>query len=596
MHSRVSRGFVPSVFLVFLLSAAASVRAAQAPAPAKAAAPPAAAQASAPAAALQPVLILLYTRFYDHSHQHTTDERIQRLLPMLQKFRDQYPQSDLSALFQFSGTVSQVLSEENAGLHLVDRLKESASRNLVDIGYTGEEEPSYLYRPKPSLLEANTPEERWTAFSEAAERFLVDYKNPITGLPVPNLSGGLKRTTEVFGDVAFVTGVVTTLGDDSPATYEVRKFAPASLMAGIPGNDPRRGIEGFGVSADRFSRAMCPEPIEAPEVFWRDNVLRISDTSLTDNRPHSTDEGTEALQKYFAKLDRSHVRVIKLEIAPYKRYLTKRADGSVVTDPLEWLYYHPDSPLIPFQMNSMVTQTEIEAGFKKDEAVLKWLLDEFLPANPGSRFVSVHELPKLLLPPVTQVTDAQLKELATNLNQQFSVLTMRSPEFGRSGSQYFTLAESFNLLAQALASYHKSGSLPTSVQLTPMYGPLNLSEAQGPRNGTVPVSAILDAASALAPKLSDTEWKTVPSNAVPVVIEVGSLHLNAAQFLRLMAQAYLDPRPERTLTVVPISLVSMASYMFPKNTPMSDLASAWTFKPAPIDVEALKTTVVAAKE
>jgi len=595
MPSRVSLGLLPSVFLVFLVSVAASVRAAQAPAPAKAAAP-AAAPASAPAAAQQPVLILLYTRFYDHSHQHTTDERIQRLLPMLQKFRDRHPQSGLSALFQFSGTVSQLLAEENPGMHLVDRLKESAGRDLVDIGYTGEDEPSYLYRPKPSLLEANTPEERWTAFSEAAERFLVDYKNPITGLPVPNLSGGLKRTTEVFGDVAFVTGVVTTLGDDSPATHEVSKFAPAALMTGIPGRDPRRGIEAFAISADRFSRAMCPEPIEAPEVFWRDNVLRISDTSFTDNQPHSTDEGTEALQKFFAKLDRSHVRVVKLEIAPYKRYLTKRADGSVVVDPLEWLYYHPDSPSIPLTIHALVTQGEIEAGYQKDEAVLKWLLDEFLPANPGSRFVSVRELPKLMLSPAAEVTGAQLKELATNLNQQFSVLTMRPPEFGRSGSRFFTLAESFNLLAQALAGFHRSGSFPASVQLTPMYGPLTLPDGEGPRNGTVPVSAILETASALAPKLADTEWKTIPSNAVPAAIDVGSLHLTAAQFLRLMAQAYLDPRPDKTLTVVPISLASMASYFFPKNTPMTDLGSAWTLKPAPIDVEALKAAPAAAKK
>ena len=592
MYSRILRSLLPSVFLVFLIFIAASVRAAQAPAPVKAGAS-AAAQASAPAAEQQPVLILLYSRFYDHSRQHTTDERIQRLLPMLQKFRDQHPRSDLSALFQFSGTVSQLLSEENSGLHLVDRLKDSASHNLVDIGYTGEDEPSYLYRPKPSLLAANTPEERWTAFSEAAERFLVDYKNPVTGLPVPNLSGGLKRTTEVFGDVAFVTGVVTTLGDDSPATHEVSRFAPAALMAGIPGSDPRRGIEGFGVSADRFSRAMSPEPLDAPEVFWRDNVLRISDTSFADNKSHSTDEGLEALQKFFAKLDRSHVRVVKLEIAPYKRYLTKRADGSVVADPLEWLYYHPDNPVIPLQMHSMVSQSEVEAGFKKDEAVLKWLLEDFLPANPGSRFVSVRELPKLLLPSSTEVTDAQLKELATNLNQQFSVLTMRSPEFGRSGSRFFTLAESFNLFAQALASYDKSGSLPTSVQLTTIYGPLILPGDQGPRNGTVSVSAILKTASALAPKLADTKWKTIPSNAVPAEIEVGALHLNAAQFLRLMAQAYLDPRPDKTLTVIPISLASFASYMFPKNTPMTDLGSAWTFKPAPIDVEALKAVVTA---
>src|SRR5215472_4866033 len=120
----------------------------------------------------QPVYIVLYSRFYDHSHQHTTDERLQRLLPLLDKLQKEYPQSGISALFQFSGTVSQVVAEENSGLHLVDRLKIYADRKLVEIGYTGEDEPSYLYRPKPNLLMAKTPEQRWEAKAEATERFL----------------------------------------------------------------------------------------------------------------------------------------------------------------------------------------------------------------------------------------------------------------------------------------------------------------------------------------------------------------------------------------------------------------------------------------
>src|SRR5271168_1460743 len=74
--------------------------------------------------AQEPVFIVLYSRFYDHSHQHTTDERLQRLLPMLDQLHQKYPQSGISALFQFSGTVSEVMAEENPGLHLVDKLKE----------------------------------------------------------------------------------------------------------------------------------------------------------------------------------------------------------------------------------------------------------------------------------------------------------------------------------------------------------------------------------------------------------------------------------------------------------------------------------------
>ena len=545
--------------------------------------------AAEPAPAPQPVLIVLYSRFYDHSHQHTTDERLQRLLPMLDKLHKQYPQSGISALFQFSGTVSQLLDEENAGLHLVDQLKDYSRRNLVDIGYTGEDEPSYLYRPKPNLLLAETPEARWAAKAEAAERFLTDFKNPITGLPVPGLSGGLKRTQEVFGNVAFLTGVTTTLGGDSPSTLEVRKMIPAAVMGGIPPADPRLGITGFDVSADRFSRFMSPDPVESPEVFWEDNLLRLSDVSLPDNKPHSTDEGPEALKKAFEKLDRSHVRVVKLEVAAYRRYLTRRPDGSVVADPLEWLYYHPDDPVIPSQLHAMASQTAIEAGYKQDEATLKWLLEEYLPANPGSRFISVRELAQLPVPGDSEIGAEQLKALAADLNQQFVKRPMEPPDFGRAGASFFTLAESFELLAQALAGVDKTGSVPKSVALTPLCGPLTLPNDMGPTTGSVPVSAVIQAAAQIAPTLADTEWKRVPANAVPATIPVGSFRLNAAQFLRLMAQAYLDPSPDKILKVNAVTLTTRSTFMFPKNTAITDQGNSWSFKPAPLRIGSKET-------
>ena len=545
--------------------------------------------AAEPAPAPQPVLIVLYSRFYDHSHQHTTDERLQRLLPMLDRLRKQYPQSGISALFQFSGTVSQLMDEENAGLHLVDQLKDYSRRNLVDIGYTGEEEPSYLYRPKPNLLLAETPEARWEAKAEAAERFLTDFKNPVTGLPVPGLSGGLKRTQEVFGNVAFLTGVTTTVGGDSPSTHEVRRMIPTAVMGGIPPADPKLAITGFEVSADNFSKFMSPDPEDSPEVFWEDNLLRVSDTSLTDNKPHSTDEGPDALKKVFEKLDRSHVRVVKLEVAAYKRYLTRRADGSVVADPLEWMYYHPDDPVIPSQLHAMASQTAIEAGYKQDEATLKWLLEEYLPANPGSRFISVRELAQLPVPGDSEIGAEQLKALAADLNQQFVKRPMEPPDFGRAGASFFTLAESFDLLAQALAGVDKTGSLPKSVALTPVYGPLTLPNDMGPRTGYVPVSAVIKAAAQIAPNLADREWKLVPANAVPAMIQVGSLRLNAAQFLHLMAQAYLDPSPDKSLAVNAVTLTARSSFMFPKNTAITDQGNSWSFKPAPLRIGSKET-------
>jgi hypothetical protein len=531
----------------------------------------------------QPVYILLYSRFYDHSHQHTTDERLQRLLPLIERLRNQYPQSGLSALFQFSGTVSEVLRSENEGLHLVDQVKDFSRRGLVGVGYTGEDEPSYLYRPKATLLPSYTPEQRWAAKAEAAERFLTDYKNPVTGLPIPGLSGGLKRTLEIFGSVSFLTGITQKLGGDSPAVNEARKMVPDALMGGIPGSDSRRGIEGFGFSAANFSMNMSPEADESPEVYWEDNVLRLSDTSLTDNKPHTTDEDLDKLKKVFSQLDRTHVRVIKLEVASYRRYVARRADGSAIADPMEWMYYHPDEPVIPLNITALVQQGDVEAGYQRDEATLKWLLQEFLPANPGSRFLSVRELAQMAAPLDEQVTASQVRELAADFIERYRQSPQSPPNFVRSGSQFFSLAEAFNVMVQSLAGAGKQGgSLPVSVALTPMYGPLTIPNTMGPTAGTATVAEVIQAASAMAPKLRHTEWKRVPDNAVPITVLAGKEEVDAAQFLLLMAQACLDPSPDRILHFNAMTLSTQAGFMFPKNTIMTEQSNSWTFKPAPL--------------
>jgi len=153
-----------------------------------------------------------------------------------------------------------------------------------------------------------------------------------------------------------------------------------------------------------------------------------------------------------------------------------------------------------------------------------------------------------------------------------------------------TLAESFELFAQALAGFDKTGSLPKSVPFTPMYGPLTLPDDMGPTTGSVPVAAVIKAAAQIAPKLADTEWQRVPANAVPASIPLGSLRPNAAQFLRLMAQAYLDPSSDKPLSVNAVTLDTRSTFMFPKNTAMTDQGNSWTFKPAPLRVGSKETS------
>jgi hypothetical protein len=531
----------------------------------------------------QPVYIVLYSRFYDHSHPSPNNERLQRLIPLLDKLRSKYPGSGVSALFEFSGSISQMFAEENATLHVVDKVKEEARRGLIDIGYTGEDEPSYLYRPRPDLLAAETPEARWSAQAEAAERFLNDFKEPVTGRPVAGLTGGLKHMQEIFGEAAYISGITEIIGGDGAVTHEAHRLNGSAMMMGIPSPDIRRGIEGNGFSAENLSKFMSRPSNASPEVFWEDGALRISDLSLPDNRPRNTDQPLVEFKREFGQLNRSHPRVIRVELGSYTRYLTKRKDGSVLNDPMEWLYYHPDSPAFPQTMKPFAIPSDIDAGYRNEEAVLNWLLTEFFPANPGSRFLSIHELVAMAgseLPP--QVEWEQIKMLARDFDAQFTSVPTRVPDYLTAGDRYFTTAEAFAAMAEALAA-DKIGSTP--VKLARVHGPITTPNDMGPIKGSVTVRDVIQAATRLVPLLRNTEWKLIPDNAVPAYVQIGSVRVNAAQFLRLMAWACLDPSPEKVLTLSPIAMHSGALFMYPKNTPMIDQGIGWTFKPAPLRIE-----------
>jgi hypothetical protein len=532
--------------------------------------------ASAADAPKQPILILLYSRYYDHSHPHPLSERLFRTFRLLDQLRAQYPKQSITPLLQFSGAVSQILAEQDPTQHEVQQLRDAAKKGLIDIGYTGEEEPSYLYRPRADLIMADTEEKRWTAFEEAAEHFLNDFKDPVTGKPVDGLTGGLKHMQEVLGEASYISGLSVPVSGDSATIHALRKLNQTAVLTGVPVADLRRNIEGYGRSAELVAKTLSPDAATSPEVWWENGRLRISDVSLTDNKPHSTDEPPKALGEAFAKLDRTRPRVIKLEMATYTRYLAKRTDGTVKYDPMEWLYFHPDEPVMPMTLKALVDQGQVEDGYQNEEAVMKWLIEDFLPKNPGSRFISVHELKAMTQDTLhTEVTSDELGAAASDIVTRFKSLPMQCPDFAKAGDRYFSIAEAFGLLANALA-----GTKP--VRSAQMYGPLVIPNAMGPAAGTLSAAAVVEAAARIAPRLQSDSWKLVPDDAVPNEIQVGELKVVPVQFLKLMAEAYLDPSRDHMIKLNSIAPLSSLTYNYPKNGLLLDQGNTWTLKPAPL--------------
>lgn len=536
----------------------------------------------------QPVYIHLFSRLDDHVNIHLTDERLQRTLAMLDRYRAQQPRYGASVTFEFNGMVADQLQERNGANHLVDAVKTAARRGLAEAGYDGSDEPTHMSRPMPNFRQAKTAEDRWLARIQPLDWFLSEYKHFLSGEPDPSRPGGLKRALEVFGELGSVGGVVLDLGSDAEAAHLIRRYAAQAVLPGIPESYtwPARNLHGFGGSAVGVATQLSPEAGCAREIFWQDGFLRASTNSGPPVRVVHAYRGPQELKDVLEKLDRSRIHVIQVQLGRNEMYLAKDFNKGVL-NPLRYAYENPKFADLPLAANN--PRQEIDQAYASEEALVKFLADEFFPANPGSRFILNRELVKMAGSRLNStVSRRALADAAAFLLDQWQQVTgNHPPDYAQASGQYFSLAEMFLMLANSLAELHQKGSLPESVKLTQVYGPREMPEDQGPPQGEVSVAWVARAAASLAPALADTSWQPLPRNAVPGWIVVDGLRLNAAQFLRLMCQAYAAPSPERRLGVGTSLMFSPLAEVYPRSRPRIDEGAMWTLKPAPLHAAAL---------
>lgn len=533
-------------------------------------------------AARQPVFIYLFSRNADHVNIELTEDRLRRAIPMLDRIRREHPQAHISATYLFSGALSQVLADRNSKNRILDLLKDAAQRNLVEVGYDGADEPTYKRRAMADLT-LKTAEDRWRSRGEAAEKRLTELRD-LTGLPRPGASGGLKRMQEVFGPAAYMRGVALELGGDSEVVHHIGQYNTTAIMLGMPDPDPSLGVHGFRGSTRTFGELMSPVPETSPELFWMDNVLRISETDLADVRVFSADEGVDALKTLLGKLDRSRPRIIHVEIADQRTYLQPSHARGLLYPPLRLAYDHPDQPRLPAE--ALRPPSEVDAAYGRQEALLQWLARDFMSVDSTSRFVSNADLRQMIGPATgfTLPMDSIATASADFLERWGS--DTYPPVFAQAAGHYLSLADMFQVFSAALAELHRSGRLPESINVVKVYGPSEMDADHGPNAGSVTVASLATLCSDLDRRFHDTTaWQPAPRNMIPGFITLDGIRMNASQVLKLMAQAVADPKPERKLDVRMSYPFTVAGLFYPKNRRASDQGGTWTFKPAPLRLE-----------
>lgn len=451
------------------------------------------------------------------------------------------------------------------------------------MGYDGTNEPTYLTRPQPNFRRAKTPQERWLARAEAAEWFLTEHKDFRTGEPDPSRSGGLKRTQEVFGEVAFIAGATNDVGNDPELVQQIGRYNHNAILAGLPEPQtyPARTIEGYRGGVAGFGSLVSQEPACPPELFWQDGILRLSDTSGPPVRVVQAHEGPEGLKAVLEGLDRSRVHVIRIQLGHPRIYM-QPAFEKINPDPVRYGYDNPKLPRLP--VDAVRSREEIDAAYAREEAALKWLAEQFFPENPGSRFVSSADLKRMTPSSLgSQVPREKLQQATADLLKRWNIVGNHPPMFAYVDGEYFSLADMFQMLANALAEFQRTGSLPEAVRLTHVYGPLDMTTEQGPSQGSVTVASIATGCAQLSDALKDQAWKPVPANMIPGWVRVDGIRLNAAQFMRLMAEAFLSPSPAAKLAVRTCQMFTELGYGLPNPRRSSETGATWTLKPARLE-------------
>jgi hypothetical protein len=530
----------------------------------------------APAAEKPPVYVFLHARVTDHVNIELSEDRLRRLLPMLERYGKEHPEYHVSATILFSGAISQALADRNAQTGIKDFVLDYVHRGVIELGYDGTDEPTYQRRPVPDLSKTKTAEERWLARGMAVERFMTEGRNPWTGGPQPGVTGGLKKMQEIFGEAVCVTGLTEELGSDSEVVQHLSRYNTKAIMFGIPEANPTH-IPGYRGSVLGFTREMSPIPESSPELYWQDNVLRSSEIGDPVSRVVVGDEGAKAIKSVLSKLDRSRIHIIHVELASERMYV----HPGPLYPPLKYAYENSERPPLPPTM--LRDLDDVNAAYAKEEGLMKWLVEDFFPANQGSRFVSSTYLKQLT--PSSTGFGLSVENLRAALGDLLKLWgnDTNLRDYIRVEGRYLSLADMFQVMTDALAELHRIGKLPQSVRVVQVYGPVELPDDHGPTSGEVTVASVARTCTGIADRLHDNTWNPIPKNVIPSRLTIDGLNINAAQFLRLMAEALVTPSPETKLQVKMTYAFSIPAFEFPKLRE-SDLGGTWTFKPAPLNI------------
>ncbi len=528
----------------------------------------------------RPVYAYLYSGHDDHVNDGLSSERYDWLLSLMEHLRRDFPDVDPTVNVLFNGVGQREMGPGLASTlsnmsHAID------DEGWIDLGYTAYHEPTYSTSP---LYDPSYPTWDWKERVTAIDGLLARPRDPLTGAVLPTGKGGLVMYMSTLGEPSTVAGV----GGDGSQLHALDRFDDRGIVLGIHDVPEDLGAMVGDTEAGTVVAMLSEDPASPYGVYWQGSRLHLAMDEVWSGALVAR-EGASAGQGPLEDLDRRRVNVVPVLVMDRSTYCNGSTvvSGDQVRSPTEWAYSHPGSPRLPAE--ATYSPEERQARYDATCATLEWLAGEFLP-SAGGTFLSPRDV-EAMVDPGTGITvsSAELATAADDLIVRRNALRFPgwvgiSWGYCRGDYQYFSLADMYGLLVQALAAYGEDGELPASLEMVDVLGPRAEASPSQPWNRVQLGSVVAEAGRQLE-AITDDVWRVDPRAAVPVTSSPGGVEVNAMEFLLLMAGAYLaiyeeggQENPLLNLlpsTMWPVTRLALAA----EGRPI-DAGDSWTLKPA----------------
>lgn len=508
-----------------------------------------------------PVFFFLFTHTEDPFNHELSEERYTRLVPTVESIAAASPEAHLTWTIMFQGSDARTVAERNPITGVADLLRDAEAAGVVEFGYHAHHDPTYDNRPQNDFDGSST----WEQIVTGMDEWISCRTDLIRGGCVEPGAGGLLAIESLLGDVDAASGLfVFDYLETGAGVHAYRRYDPDRLVGfGFPDHGPIISSGLWGAEVAELLTLLAPAWDTSPSLVWIDDVLRISGGSAPEGVVGiNTIEGARAAAMTLDSIDRGRVQFFNTGLASKFHY--------AVASPTIYGYSHPDSPELP--PGEVLDRAEIDANYRASEQTLGFLATEFVPANPGSRFVPADWIVAHAAPDDYFVVErSQIESMAAWVLDHWDAAP---PIWVHDGTDYYSIRDALVLFSMAISDPGRS-----SFDLLPAYGPFDDAGPTGDAMATrstlagiaAEVASSVDAAASAA-------WEVTPSN----LLESRYDGLTLAQVLYGLAVLVADPPVGDRVAIVPTAAAPGTLGLLEAMGCSICSGTAWSLKPARI--------------